>query len=180
MRRSIIALSIASVSALASCSSAHHHYAPINLLTSAGIPYTHTPAEGTPLEVVTRSTAVHDPLPVDGTDQSYSDMEGALGFAVASATVPWANAHKQAHPEGWQLFVELTQADAQYDDGRIIVSFGVRATLRTRVGHFYLAQTQAACSQGGVVSVQRGGGVVYACMMRLGRDLADWLGGIEG
>lgn len=178
--RLLVALSIPSMMALASCGGAHHHVAPINLLTSAGIPYTHTPAEGTPLEVVTRSTAVRDPLPVEGTNASYSDMEGALGFAIASATVPWANAHKDKHPEGWQLFVELTTADAQYDDGRLIVSFGVRATLRTRTGHFYLAQTQAACSQGGVVSVERGGGVVYACMMRMGRDLADWLGGIEG
>jgi hypothetical protein len=178
--RLLVAMSIPAVMALASCGGAHHHVAPINLLTSAGIPYTHTPAEGTPLEVVTRSTAVRDPLPVDGTSASYSDMEGALGFAIASATVPWANAHKDKHPEGWQLFVELTTADAQYDDGRLIVSFGVRATLRTRTGHFYLAQTQAACSQGGVVSVERGGGVVYACMMRMGRDLADWLGGIEG
>lgn len=163
----------------AACASTH---APktVQLLVSAGIPYTETPPEGTPLEVVTRSTAVRDPLPVDGAEIAYGDMEAALGFAISSATVPWASTHKAQRPEGWQLFVEIVQAEAQYTaEHRLVVTFGVRATLRTRTGHFYLAQTHAACRQGGVIEVERGGTVVYACMMRIGRDLADWLGGIE-
>ena len=122
---------------------------------------------------------MRDPLPVDGADVTYGDMEAALGFAIASATVPWADAHKAERPDGWQLFVEIIQADAEHRDGRLIVSLSVRATLRTRRGHFYLAQSQTACRQGGVVEAARGGPVVYACMMRIGRDLADWLGGIQ-
>jgi hypothetical protein len=166
-------------SALAACSSAH---APrtVKLLASAGIPYTDTPAASTPLEVVTRSTAVRDPLPVDNTDVTYGDMEAALGFAISSATVPWAAQHKTQRPDGWQLFVEITQAEATYSsERRLVVSFAVRATLRARTGHVYLAQTHAACRQGGVIDVDRGGMIVYACMTRIGRDLADWLGGIE-
>jgi hypothetical protein len=107
-------------------------------------------------------------------------MEAALGFAVSSATVPWADGQRQKRPEGWQLFVEIVQADAQRSNGRLVVSFGVRATLRTRVGHFYIAQTQASCRQGGVIDSEKGGAVVFACMTRIGRDLADWLGGIDG
>jgi hypothetical protein len=160
------------------CGGAHYDHT-LRLLQSAGIPYTETPSRDTPLEVVTRSTAVRDPLPVEGADMAYSDIEAALGFAVASATSSWASQHVHQHPEGWQLFVEFTAADAKYVDGRLIVAIVARATLRTRVGHVYLAQTQTACSQGGVIPVERGGTVVYACMMRIGRDLTDWLGGID-
>ena len=56
-----------------------------------------------------------------------------------------------SHPtskDGWQLFVEVTNADAQYEDGRAIFAVGVRATLRARAGNVYLAQTQAGCRQG--------------------------------
>lgn len=177
-RHASAAIAVASLLAIA-CS-ASHTTRTVKLLQSAGIPYTETPAESTPLEVVTRSTAVRDPLPVDGADVTYGDMEAALGFAVSSATVPWAATHKAQRPEGWQLFVEITQAEAKYStEQRLVVSFAVRATLRTRTGHFYLAQTHAACRQGGVIDVERGGTVVYACMTRIGRDLADWLGGIE-
>jgi hypothetical protein len=179
MRVRIVELAILGFGVVA-CSAAH---APrtVKLLASAGIPYTDTPADATPLEVVTRSTAVRDPMPVEGSDVAYSDMEAALGFAVSSATVPWASQHKKDRPDGWQLFVEITQADAQYSsEHRLVISFAVRATLRARTGHVYLAQTHAACRQGGVIDLDRGGAVVYACMTRIGRDLADWLGGIEG
>jgi hypothetical protein len=176
--RTALLLTIAPLLVVA-CSAAHAQHT-VKLLASAGIPYTDTPPAATPLEVVTRSTAVRDPLPVDGSDFAYGDMEAALGFAISSATVPWAASHQPQRPEGWQLFVEITQAEAQYTpEKRLIVSFAVRATLRTRTGHFYLAQTHTACRQGGVIDVERGGTVVYACMTRIGRDLADWLGGIE-
>ncbi len=64
----------------------------VPLLTAAGIPLT-DPTE-VPLRVVTRSTAVHDPLRVSGSNVVYGDVEAALGHAVASATVPWADRHK--------------------------------------------------------------------------------------
>lgn len=178
MRTSSAALFVISVSAIG-CASATVAPRTVHLLTTTGIPFTQTPLDATPLEVVTRSTGVRDPLPVTNVDVAYGDMEAALGFAVSSATVPWASAHKPERPEGWQLFVEVTQADADYREGRLVVSLGVRATLRTRRGHFYLAQTQASCRQGGVIDADRGGTVVYACMTRIGRDLADWLGGVE-
>jgi hypothetical protein len=173
------ALALSAILVAVGCSSATQAPRTVHLLSTAGIPFTQTPSEATPLEVVTRSTAVRDPLPVHGADVAYGDMEAALGFAVSSATVPWANAHKQERPEGWQIFVEVTQADAEYVGGRLVISLSVRATLRTRRGHFYLAQTQVASRQGGVIDADRGGAVVYACMMRIGRDLADWLGGVE-
>src|SRR5271155_4702836 len=50
----------------------------VPLLTAAGIPITQTPPGDISLEVVTRSTAVKDPLPVVGTPTSYADLEGAL------------------------------------------------------------------------------------------------------
>ncbi|HEX7603522.1 MAG TPA: hypothetical protein VF316_18010, partial [Polyangiaceae bacterium] len=131
--------------------------------------------------VVTRSTAVNDPLPMRGSNVIYSDVESALGYAIASATVPWASEHR-THPEsrdGWQLFVEITGADAHYDDGRVIFAVAVRATLHARAGNVYLGQTQASCRQGGVGPPDHGGPVMYKCMMQIGRDLNGWLEGVD-
>ncbi len=151
----------------------------IALLSTAGVPWTVTPRPEIPLEIVTRSTAIPDPLPVKGSHVSYSDVEDALGHAVASATVPWAEAHRSQRPDGWQLFVELVQADAEYTDHRLQVVLSARATLRTRVGRTYLAQTHAHCHQAGVVPPEDGAPVLYTCMARLSRDLAGWLGGLD-
>src|SRR5688572_11591968 len=146
----------------------------VPLLSSAGIPITR-PNGAVPMEVVTRSTSVRDPLPVSGTGIVYGDFEGALGYAVSSATVPWAAKNKDRRPGGWQLFVEVIQADAEYDGVRMIVTIGVRATLRQRVGGEHIGQTETACRDGGIVPADRGGAVLYRCMTRIGRDLAGWL-----
>lgn len=150
----------------------------VPLLGAAGVPLTQPITA--PLEVVTRSTAVPDPLPVRGSDVAYTDVELALGHAVASSTVPWAESHRaRAGGAGWQLFVEMTSADAEYDDGRAVFTLGVRATLRARAGNVYLAQTQAACRQGGVVPPERGARVMYRCMTEVGHQLANWLDGVD-
>src|SRR5262249_28383443 len=97
----------------------------VPLLTAAGVPL--TDPTSVPLRVVTRSTAVNDPLRMRGTSVVYGDVEAALGHAISSATVPWANAHR-GHPtskDGWQLFVEVIDADANYENGRVIFSIGV-------------------------------------------------------
>lgn len=160
----------------ASCESSHQV---VRLLDVAGVPL--TPPSSVPLRVVTRSTAVHDPLPMRGSDTTYSDVESALGYAVASATVPWANQHRD-HPasrDGWQLFVEIINADAEYQGGRVIFSLGVRATLHARAGNVYLAQTQASCRQGGMAPPEESGPVMYKCMMEIGRELDGWLDGVD-
>jgi hypothetical protein len=151
----------------------------VALLSTAGIPVTATPAGGVPLEVVTRGAAVPDPMPVRGSSVSYGDVEAALGLAVSSAGVPWAEAHRAKRPEGWQLVVDLTRAEAEERHGRLIVTLDVRATLRARAGNVYIAQTQAHCRQAGVVEAADGGQVVYACMSRVGRDLTAWLAAVE-
>lgn len=147
----------------------------IPLLSSAGVPTTRTPAGGTPLEVVTRSTSVRDPLPVSGSGVVYGDFEAALGAAVSSAAVPWAVRNKDRRPGGWQLSVEVVQAEAEHDGTRMLVTIGVRATLRTRVGSEHIGQTETACRDGGLVPVEQGAEVLYRCMMRIGRDLTSWL-----
>jgi hypothetical protein len=171
--------SLALVAALSGCGAAPGPTTMLPLLQAAGMPVTQTPGKEIPLEVVTRSTGVRDPLPIDGTSLSYGDVETTLGHAISSAAVPWADAHRAQRPEGWQIAVEVINADATYKDGRLLVTLGVRATLRTRSTRTYLAQTQAYCSQGGVVAAERGAPVVFSCMERIGRDLAGWLGQIE-
>jgi hypothetical protein len=151
----------------------------VPLLSVAGMPVTQTPSRDIPLEVVTRSTGIRDPLPVDGSSVKFEDVETALGHAISTAAVPWADAHKAKRPEGWQLTVELTQADATYRDGRLVLTMNTRATLRTRADRTFLAQSQASCRTSGVIEPERGAPVVFSCMERLGRDLAGWLGQIE-
>jgi hypothetical protein len=151
----------------------------VPLLSTSGVPL--TAPTTVPLRVVTRSTAVHDPLPMRGSDVTNTDVESALGHAIASATVPWASQHR-SHPEskdGWQLSVEVINADAQYEGGRVIFSLAVRATLRGRAGNVYLAQTQASCRQGAIALPDSGGPVMYKCMTEIGRDLDGWLEGVD-
>ncbi len=151
----------------------------VPLLTAAGVPLT-DPTE-VPLRVTTRSTAVHDPLRMRGTSVVYGDVETALGHAVSSATVPWAAKHENdpKAKDGWELFVEVTNADASYEDDRVIFSLGVRATLRSRAGNDYLAQTQTSCRQGGIVQPDKGAPIMYGCMMEVGRNRAGWLEGVD-
>jgi hypothetical protein len=152
---------------------------PVALLRAAGVPVTYTPPRETPLEIVTRGTAVKDPLVVAGTRVSYTDVESALGHAITTATVGWAEDHAGARSGGFELSVELVEAKAEYDEGRLVVTMNTRATLRTRQEHDYLAQTQVPCRQAGLLEADLGAPVIYSCMSRIGRDLASWLGGIQ-
>jgi hypothetical protein len=151
----------------------------VPLLTAAGIPVTDPTT--VPLRVVTRSTAVQDPMRLRGSNVVYGDVEAALGHAVSTATVPWANGHRAyaAATDGWQLSVEVINADAWYEDGRVVFALGVRATLRARAGNAYLAQTQTSCRQGGIVAPDRAAPTMYRCMTEIGRDLAGWLDGVD-
>jgi hypothetical protein len=162
----------------AGCGGAPHV---VPLIRTAGPPITPNPSSATPLEVVSRGTAVPDPLPVRGSDFVYGDVESAMGIAVSTAAAPWAEAHRD-HPVakhgGWTVLVEVIGADAELErGGRVVVGLDVRATLRTRNGNVYLGQTQLGCHEGGLVSADQGAPVIYRCMMRVGRDLAGWLGG---
>ena len=155
------------------------HVHTIALLKTAGAPWTTTPRGDVPLEVVTRSTLVADPLPVKDSDVVYAEVEEALGMAIGSATVPWAQAHREKRPDGWQLLVELVEAEAVYERPRVKVNLTIRATLRTRYENAYLSQKYANCQQAGVENPERGATILYSCMARLGRDVAGWLGGVE-
>jgi hypothetical protein len=153
--------------------------APTLIPLGAAVPVTDAPPRDTPLEIVTRSGAP-DPLPLGGSNARFGDLEVSLGHAVATAAVAWADAHRGERPDGWQLLVELPQARAERSlDGVITVTMNVRATLRARVGHEYLAQTQAHCKERGLSTPERAAPLFYGCMMAVGRDLAGWLGGVK-
>lgn len=153
----------------------------VPLLRAAGVPVAVVTSPAVPLEVVTHTvgTEVPDPLPVEGAAVSYADVEPALGHAIGSAVVPWAKQHRAQRPDGWRLQVDLIAGHAEYDDGRLTVTFSVRATLRARADNDYLAQADAHCIETGRVDPRQGATVVYTCMTRLGRDLAGWLGSVE-
>ncbi len=144
----------------------------------SAVPVTDTTPRAVPLEVVTRSS-VPEPLPLVGGDARYADLELSLGHAVTSAVTPWADEHRDVRPDGWQLLIELAHARAERSHGFVSVAINARATLRTRVGHVYLAQTQAHCLARGAAPPTGAAPVFYVCMMSLGRELAGWLGGVQ-
>ncbi len=152
----------------------------VALLDNSKVPVTLTPHESVPLEVITRkSGSVPDPLPVANAHIAFGDVETALGHAVASATVPWAEKHAVARPEGWQLVVDLVEANARRRGEEVEVGLLVRATLRTRSDHRYLGQTQAHCKRSAAVEPSGAAPVVFDCMARVGRELAGWLGSVS-
>jgi hypothetical protein len=149
-------------------------------LLDSGSPITSTPPHAIPLEVITRrNSTVPDPLPVRGSFVAFEQLEAALGHSVASATVPWAEQHMQQHPEGWQLEIELIAADARAHGREVTVRLDVRATLRTRTGNRYLAQTQTHCQRSLVAAPRDAAPALLDCTTRVGRQLGGWLGGIN-
>jgi hypothetical protein len=151
----------------------------IPLLSANGAPVTLTPKKEIPLEVVTHSTGVPDPMPVAGSSTEYAELESALGIAVSTAAAPWASDHKDQRPQGWQLAIEVTRAEASYSGGRLYVTIDARATLRDRASRDYLAQSLAECKEAGLVPENEGAPVIYSCMSHMGRDLAGWLGSVQ-
>jgi hypothetical protein len=143
------------------------------------VPVTDTTPRAVPLEVVTRAIGVPEPLPLAGAAARYRDLELSLGHAVSTAVVPWADAHRDERAGGWQLLVELTGARARRQEGQVEVTLTARATLRGRVGHVYLGQTQAHCHARAPAAATAAAPIFYGCMMSLGRELAGWLGGIQ-
>jgi hypothetical protein len=151
----------------------------------AAAPITHTPTS--PLEIKTRSTGVRDPLPLSEAHRlrwppnaTFTGLEVSLGHAVGSALVPWADAHQGPNEHGgWQLLVELIEARAERDRERLVVTVGARATLKTRQGNRYLAQTQVHCRQAALVAASEAAPVFYACLHDLGRELNGWLAGVQ-
>ncbi len=152
--------------------------APPLISLGAAVPISTAPPHEVPLEVITRS-AISLPLPVEHSRTRVADVELSLGHAVASAAVPWADAHRGLRPDGWQLVVELAKAHAAVDDGLVDVALNVRATLRTRAGHVYLAQTQAHCHERAATSLESAAPLFYHCMLTVGHELAGWLEGVQ-
>jgi hypothetical protein len=132
-----------------------------------------TPSGASPddptFQVIARVAGARDPLPVSGARVVFADLVGVLGEAVLSAVKP-----RHDHT----LTVELIAADASYEDSRLAVSLVVRATLRQRNGNAYVAQTQAVCREGAFVKPASGTKVIWACLARLGQDVAGWLEGV--
>jgi hypothetical protein len=150
--------------------------ATLELHPLGAVPLTAAPAA--PVEVQTRSSGAADPVRLRGTRLGFAGLEAPLGHAVSTAIVPWAEAHALAIPGGLHLLVELTAAEARREGPRVQVTLGVRATLRGRGTHRYLAQTHARCHQVALVPPAAAAPVFYDCMSEIGRELAGWLGGL--
>jgi hypothetical protein len=131
------------------------------------------------IEVTSRSAGIASPLPLKGTCVVYAAIEESLGHIVTAEVLPWAEAKRAIEPHGWQLIVDLWRATAQRHDGAITVALDVRATLRTREGNRYIAQTQAHCKQTVIAEAADAAPAFYACMTSVGKELGGWLGGVQ-
>jgi hypothetical protein len=152
--------------------------APALISLGVAVPLTAAAPHDVPLEVITHS-ALPLPLSVEHTHTRVAGVEVSLGHAVSSAAVPWADAHRGLRPDGWQLVVELAKARASSVDGVVDVALNVRATLRSRAGHIYLAQTQAHCHERATLPLGQSAPLFYNCMLSVGHELAGWLGGVQ-
>lgn len=146
---------------------------------STAVPAVSAPSGVLPIEVIARAAGVANPLPMRGSYLVFGAVEESLGHAIGTATLPWAEAHRPSEPEGWQLMVDLWQASAEHHRGSVTVQLGVRATLRTRDGNRYVAQTQAHCKQSQRARSSAGAETFYGCMNSLGRELAGWLESVK-
>lgn len=120
-------------------------------------------------EIIARSKGVKDPLPVNGANVAYADLERALSQAIIRSVRP---RHEST------LTVELVSAEASYDRERVAISFVARATLKRHEGNAFVGQTQLVCRDAALVEPAAGSTVVWSCMVQLGRDLGGWLDGI--
>ena len=119
------------------------------------------------------------PLRVRGTGVVYTDLGPALSAEIGRAVQPFGDRHRMERPGGWELLIEVTQADARRRAGQVAVALSIRATLRARTGQLYLAQTQRYCSETGSVRPEEAAPVFLGCMNTLGRELGGWLGGVS-
>ena len=171
-------LAIATVAAMG-CSGSVPRIVP--LLRTSGAPITPTPSNATPLESRkpgdrgTRSAAR------SRLGHRLRRSRGALGIAVSTATGPWAEAHRDypvAHHGGWTVLVEVIGADAELESAGASSSgwmSGRRCAPATATS--ISARRSSAATRAGLRSAEEGAPVIYRCMMRIGRDLAGWLGG---
>ena len=133
------------------------------------------PAAAAP-SVVVDATSIRLPLSVSGAAVAYSNVDRALEEAISVGAVPVLEAHGRGR---YELFVELVEARADYSGSRLVVALTVRATLRSRTGNAYVAQTHARAAASASVTPEQGGGEVRAAARSIGAKLAGFLLGLE-
>jgi hypothetical protein len=84
-------------------------------------------------------------------------------------------AARQPRFSPFRIALEITDAKADYTDGRLSVRLTTRATLRARADNAYVSQTQQVCSASDVIDPGHGTPVVADCLQQLARDLESWL-----
>ncbi len=131
-----------------------------------------------PMQILTTVAGGEDPLPTRGSRYVLTDLQLAIGRAVGQSTAAWADAHRQERNGGWQLQVELIRSHAASQRESLVVELDVRVTLRTVVGHIYLAQTQVRCRASGTDdTTEQAAQVAGRCVAQLGHDIGGWLDG---
>jgi len=119
------------------------------------------------------------PLDVSGASVAYGDVDRALIESIERATRPLAEELVRRRARPLELTLELVNAHAEYDHGRLLVRLGVRATLRERAGNLYLAQTHARATASAALPAERGSNVVLDATNALGDQLSNWLAGMD-
>jgi len=93
---------------------------------------------------------------------------------MAEAARPWAGRNQGDRPGGWQMLVELVDAQAEMRAGLLTVEIEMRTTLRSHDGPIALGQNHNHCRVTGV-DARNPSSAMYQCLQKLARDLAGWL-----
>lgn len=132
-----------------------------------------------PLRVTIDATNAHLPLSVAGANVAYGDVDHALAGSVERATRPLVAELARRNARPLELAIEIVEAHADEEQGRLLVRMSVRATLRERAGNTYVAQTHAHASTSAVVPADHGGKAVLEVTDSLGDKLAGFLAGLD-
>ena len=114
-----------------------------------------------------------DPLPVDGAPYAFSNLTTTMTEMMAAAVRPWGARHAKERRAGWQMKIDLLDAQAELRGGLLRAEIEIRTTLRSRDGLVSLGQSQNHCKVTGVDS-RDPPSAVYRCLENLARDLAGW------
>ena len=139
-----------------------------------------TRAHAAPLLLIrVDATSTQLPLAVAGASIAYGEVDRALAVSVEHATRTLSEELARRHARPLAFTVEIVDAHAEDDRGRLLVRMTVRATLRERAGNAYVAQTHAHANASAAFAPDEGGKAVLEVTDSLGGELAGFLAGLD-
>jgi hypothetical protein len=114
-----------------------------------------------------------EPLPVGGTNVDLIGVRRTIEDVVSADLQPWAQRARRRG--GWELSLELFNAQASESHNVVTAELSVRATLSSTIGEVNASQTRRDCKETGA----QPDAAFYACIKSLAHDLSGWIEGVQ-